>query len=186
MCPKLRQAHSAQSWLEDSTLSPIHINLDSSVRKMVTPRHSGVYQSVPVDESSRETPSTSPAPQDLRLLFKTLAACLSWLVCSSTIILVNKYIMVSRLSRWHSSPNSTVCSSLRDSDGHYAQVQRCHFHHACLCCEESALLIRLHTYGLANRLLCNQPSRAMHILMGGLAAYSPCLVKSRGKTKRKP
>jgi hypothetical protein len=58
------------------------------------------YQPLPVADDipgKQKLDANSPqAQQDLRVLLKTLAACLLWLICSSTIILVNKYIMVRR------------------------------------------------------------------------------------------
>lgn len=99
--------------------------------KAVTPLQrynaGGTYQGIPssdIDkdkEALREPHSVLSAPAmgpDYRQLFKTLGVCLCWLICSSTIILVNKYIMVSigalpldRLDRQLQGGNSRNLSS---------------------------------------------------------------------------
>lgn len=56
-------------------------------------RHVG-YAPVPAAESSPPS-AAAKAVAERWGVAKTYASCLLWLVCSSTIIIINKYIMVS-------------------------------------------------------------------------------------------
>lgn len=60
-------------------------------------RHGGGYSAVAAaDTEKNEGPVSKPVVlENSRAKYlQALAACLLWLVCSSTIILINKYIMV--------------------------------------------------------------------------------------------